>query len=281
LTDGQLAVGLVLVSALMHATWNAIVKLSGERVAVIGVIETLCCAIALSLTPLVPFPSAAVWPYLGVSMAIAVAYKVAFLGAYRHGDFTVAYPLMRGSSPLVVALITIVFGLDTLPAVGYAGIALISLGLFALVDWKHGRPVLVVFAVCGGFALGTSTLVDGTAVRTFGQPFSYLVWLEVLEHLALPVYALTCRRPQYFAVLRGQWKMAGFVAINRIGSYGLMIFAMTLAAIAPLSALRETSVVFAALIGYFVLKEPLGVRRALATSTVAGGILVLHLSRIA
>src|SRR4051794_27359706 len=96
-TDGQLAICLVLLSALMHATWNAIVKLSGERVAVIGVIETLCCAIALSLTPLVPFPTREVWPFLGASMAIAVAYKIAFLGAYRHGDFTVAYPLMRGS----------------------------------------------------------------------------------------------------------------------------------------------------------------------------------------
>ena len=281
MTDGQIAVVLVLVSALMHATWNAIVKFSGERLAVMAVIDTLCCAIALALTPLVSFPPPAAWPFLIASTLLAVGYKFALLGAYRHGDFTVAYPLMRGSSPLLVALITLVLGLDPIPAAGYAGIALISLGLFALVDWNRGTPVLVMFALGAGATLAGATLLDGTAVRGYSDPLTYLIWLEVFEHLPLPLFALAFRRPQFASVLRTQWRMAGIAAVNRIGSYGLMVFAMSMAAIAPLAALRETSVIFAALISYFVLKEPFGAKRAIATAIVLGGIALLQLSRAA
>ena len=281
LTDGQIAVCLVLASALMHATWNAIVKLSGERLAVMAVIDTLCCAIALALTPLVTFPPPAAWPFLAASALLAIGYKFALLGAYRHGDFSQAYPLMRGSSPLLLALITVVLGLETLPLAGYAGIATISLGLFALIDWRSGSRVLVLFAIGAGAILAVATLIDGTAVRGYSDPFTYLVWLEVFEHLALPLFALLRRRPAYLGVLRGQWRMAGIAAVNRIGSYGLMVFAMSLAAIAPLAALRETSVIFAALIGYFVLKEPFGARRSTATALVLLGVFLLQAGRVA
>jgi drug/metabolite transporter (DMT)-like permease len=279
MTDGQIAVSLVLLSALMHATWNAIVKLSGERLAVLAVIDTLCCALALALTPWVPFPSPTAWPFLGASVTLAVGYKFALLGAYRHGDFTQAYPLMRGSAPLLVALCTVTLGLERLAWTGYAGIAMVSLGLFALVDWRNGRPVLLLFALGAGATLAAATVIDGTAVRGYSDPFTYIVWLEVFEHLALPLFAVVTRRAQYIGVLRGQWRMAGIGAVNRVGSYGLMVWAMSLAAIAPLAALRETSVVFAALIGYFVLKEPFGRKRLAATAMVLAGIAVLQLTR--
>jgi len=279
MTDGQLAIGLVLLSALMHATWNAIVKLSGDRLAVMAVIDSLCLCLGLMLAVFVPLPPPILWPYLGASAAIAVSYKFALLGAYRHGDFSQAYPLMRGSAPLIVAVIVVTLGLEQLTWTGYAGIALISLGLFALVNWKSGRPVLLAFALLAGTALATGTLIDGTAVRTYGEPFTYIVWIEVCEHVALPAFALLRRRPQYLAVLRSQWRTAGIGAFNRIGSYGLMLWAMTLAAIAPLAALRETSVIFGALIGYFVLKEPFGRKRVAATVTVLAGIAVLQFAR--
>ena len=281
MTDGQIAVGLVLLSALMHATWNAIVKLAGERMAVMAVIDTLCCALALALTPWVPFPAPAAWPFLAASVTLAVGYKFALLGAYRHGDFTQAYPLMRGSAPLLVALFTVTLGLDQLAWTGVAGIAMISLGLFALVDWKHGRPVLLLFALGAGATLAVATLIDGTAVRGYSDPFTYIVWLEVFEHIALPLFAVVTRRAQYVSVLRGQWRSAGIGAVTRVVSYGLMVWAMSMAAIAPLAALRETSVVFGALIGYFILKEPFGVKRLAATAMVLAGIAVLQLTRAA
>src|SRR5687767_822902 len=136
MTDGQLAIGLVLLSAIMHATWNAIVKLSGERLAVMAVIDTLCLFIALALTPFVPLPSPELWPFLAISAVIAIGYKFALLGAYRHGDFSQAYPLMRGSSPLIVAVIVVALGLEELTFAGCAGIILISMGLFLLVNWQ-------------------------------------------------------------------------------------------------------------------------------------------------
>jgi drug/metabolite transporter (DMT)-like permease len=281
LTDGHLAVVLVLASALMHATWNAIVKLSGERLAVMAVIDSLCCGIALSLLPFVPLPHPETWPFLLASAAVAVAYKFGLLGAYRHGDFTQAYPLMRGSAPLFVALLTLAFGLDRISAGGYAGIGLICCGLFILVDWRKSRPDLLLFGLAAGGALAAGTLIDGTAVRRYGDPLTYLVWLEIFEHVPLPLFALARRRRQYVTVLRDQWRRAGAGAINRIGSYGLMVFAMSLAPIAPLAALRETSVIFAALIAYFVMKEPFGARRAGATALVLGGIAVLQLTRAA
>ena len=279
MTDAQLAILLVLASAVMHATWNAIVKLSGDRLAVMAVVDSICLVLAATLALFVPLPAPAQWGFLAVSGVIAVAYKIGLLGAYRHGDFSQAYPMMRGSAPVLVALISIGLGLEQLPWSGLAGIALISLGLFTLVDWRGGRPILVAYALAAGVALAVSTLIDGTAVRTHGSPLSYLAWLEVLEHLALPAYALTARRPQYLAVLTGQWRRAGIGAVNRIGSYGLMVWAMSLAPIAPLAALRETSVVFGALIGYFIIKEKFGARRVVATSLVLGGILVLQVAR--
>jgi drug/metabolite transporter (DMT)-like permease len=279
MTDGQIAVGLVLVSALMHATWNAIVKFSGERLAVMAVIDTLCFVLALALTPLVPFPAPTAWPFLAASVTLAVGYKFGLLGAYQHGDFTQAYPLMRGSAPLLVALCTVTLGLDQLAWTGYTGIVMVSLGLFALVDWKKGRPVLLLFALGTGATLAAATLIDGTAVRGYCDPFTYIVWLEVFEHIALPLFAIVTRRAQYLGALRDQWRSAGIGAVNRIGSYGLMVWAMSLAAIAPLAALRETSVVFGALIGYFILKEPFGPKRLAATAMVLAGIAVLQLTR--
>ena len=279
MTDGQIAVGLVLVSAMMHATWNAIVKLSGERVAVMAAIDTLCLALALALTPWVPLPPSAAWPFIGASATLAAGYKFALLGAYRHGDFSQAYPLMRGSAPLLVALCTVTLGLEQLAWSGYAGIALVSLGLFALVDWKNGRPMLLLFALGAGATLAVATVIDGTAVQGYSDPFTYIVWLEVAEHIALPLYAILTRRAQYLRIMRIQWRSAGIGAANRIGSYGLMVWAMSLAAIAPLAALRETSVVFGALIGYFILKEPFGMRRLSATAMVLAGIAVLQFSR--
>lgn len=279
MTDGQIAVALVLVSALMHATWNAIVKLSGERLAVMAVVDSLCCLIALSLTPFVPFPSPAALPFLATSVLLAIGYKIALLGAYRHGDFSQAYPLMRGSAPLLVAIYAIAFGADRLSWMGFLGIAIVSTGLFALVDWKKGRGILLVFALSTGATLAAATLVDGTAVQRYSDPLTYIVWLEVLEHIALPLYAIVNRRPQYLGVLRSQWRSAAIASVNRIGSYGLMVWAMSLAAIAPLAALRETSVVFGALIGYFILKEKFGTRRIVATALVVSGIAVLQVSR--
>ncbi|MEP7084008.1 MAG: EamA family transporter [Betaproteobacteria bacterium] len=279
MTDGQTAVALVLVSALMHATWNAIVKLSGDRLAVMAVMDTLCLCIALALTPLVPFPPPSVWPFLCASVAIAVGYKFLLLGAYRHGDFSQAYPLIRGSAPLMVVLFTVSLGLDQLPWTGYAGIFIISLGLFALLDWKNGNPALLPYALGAGAGLAAATLIDGTAVRGRSDPLTYIIWLEVFEHIALPLFALAFRRKQFTGVLRGQWRMAGLGALNRIGSYGLMVYAMSLAAIAPLAALRETSVLFGALFGYFVLKEPFGMKRLSATAMVLAGIAVLQLTR--
>jgi drug/metabolite transporter (DMT)-like permease len=137
----------------------------------------------------------------------------------------------------------------------------------------------LLYALGTGATLAAATLIDGTAVRGYSAPFTYIVWLEVFEHIALPSFAIATRRAQYFAVLRGQWRIAGIGAVNRIGSYGLMVWAMSMAAIAPLAALRETSVVFGALIGYFVLKEPFGRRRLAATAMVLAGIAVLQLTR--
>ena len=279
MTDGQLAVALVLASALMHATWNAIVKLSGERLAVMAVVDSLCFLIALSFTPFVPWPPAAAWPFLATSVLIAAVYKVAFLGAYRHGDFTQVYPLMRGSAPLLIAIYALAFGTDRLSLISFAGIAIVSIGLFALLDWKNGRPILLFFALCTGACLAAATVNDGTAVQGHIAPFTYIVWLEVLEHIPLPLYAMAKRRPQYLKALRDQWRSAGTAAVNRVGSYGLMVFAMSLAPIAPLAALRESSVVFGALIGHFILKERLGVKRSVATGLVVVGIAVLQLAR--
>jgi drug/metabolite transporter (DMT)-like permease len=269
----------VMLSAIMHATWNAIVKIGGDRMCSMALIDTFCLLVMLPFLLLVPVPSAQVWPFLLTTVALEVAYKLSLVAAYDRGDFSQAYPLMRGSAPMMVALIMLVTGGERLGPGSYAGIALICIGLISLVRWRTQSAQLMLFALMAGACLAVSTVVDGTAVKRYGEVFSYIVWLQVLSHFFMPTYTYARRGNALVTLFRKEWKRAWIGGMNRVGSYGLMLWAMTLAPVTKLAALRESSVIFAALLGHFLMREPFDRRRLIATGLVLGGIATLQLSR--
>ncbi|MCY1337847.1 hypothetical protein D9M69_236860 [compost metagenome] len=232
-----LAFAAVMLSALMHASWNAIVKIGGDRLSSMALIDTFCLLVAIPFLFLVPLPAPQVWPFLLATVALEVGYKLSLVAAYNRGDFSQAYPLMRGSAPMMVAVLLLLTGTERLGPGGYAGIALICCGLVSLVRWRRQSPDLLGFALLAGACLAAGTVIDGTAVKRYGEVFTYIVWLQ------------------------------------------LMLWAMTLAPVTKLAALRESSVIFAALLGHFLLREPFDRRRLIATGLVLAGILTLQLAR--
>lgn len=269
----------VMLSAIMHASWNAIVKIGGDRLSSMALIDSFCFLVALPIVFLVPLPAPQVWPFLLVTVTLEVGYKLSLVAAYNRGDFSQAYPLMRGSAPLMVAMILLLTGAERLGPGGYAGIALICIGLVSLVRWRSQSPDLMAFALLAGACLACGTVIDGTAVKRYGDVFSYIAWLQLLSHIFMPGFAFSQRGRALLTLFRQEWKRAWIGGINRLGSYALMLWAMTMAPVTKLAALRESSVIFAALLGHFLLREPFDKRRLVATALVVAGIVTLQLAR--
>jgi len=135
---------------------------------------------------------------------------------------------------------------------------------------------VVALALATGASISCYTLIDSLGVRAGGDVLMYVVWLEVLEHLPLPLYLMATRRDEFRSQVVGQWKRGVIGGANMIGAYGLVLWAVSIAAIAQVAALRETSVIIAALIGHFLFREPFGAKRILASVLVAAGILLLQ-----
>ncbi|NOV22868.1 hypothetical protein E5S69_04865 [Cupriavidus necator] len=274
-----LAFAAVMLSALMHASWNAIVKIGGDRLSSMALIDTFCLLVALPFLFLVHPPAPQVWPFLLATVALEVVYKLSLVAAYNRGDFSQAYPLMRGSAPMMVAILLLLTGSERLGPGGYAGIALICCGLVSLVHWRRQPADLLGFALLAGACLAGGTVIDGTAVKRHGEVLTYIVWLQAMSHVFMPSYAFARRGMALVALLRTEWKRAWIGGVNRVGSYALMLWAMTMAPVAKLAALRESSVIFAALLGYFLLREAFDRRRVVATAFVLLGIVTLQLAR--
>jgi len=269
----------VMLSALMHASWNAIVKIGGDRLSSMALIDVFCFVVAIPFLFFVPVPAPQVWPFLLATVGVEVVYKLSLVAAYNRGDFSQAYPLMRGSAPMMVAVLLLLLGAERLGPGGYAGIALICVGLVSLVRWRQQTPDLMGFALLAGACLAAGTVIDGTAVKRHGEVFTYVFWLQAMSHVFMPTYAFTRRGRALVDLLKAEWKRAWLGGVNRAGSYGLMLWAMTMAPVTKLAALRESSVIFAALLGHFLLREHFDRRRGVATALVLAGILTLQLAR--
>ena len=269
----------VLAAAVMHAVWNAMVKVSDDRAAAMGTIDFWALLLALAATPFVAFPPPGVWAYLLPSLAVVTLYRALLIATYNRGDLSQVYPLMRGSAPLIVALLATSLAAEQLPPAGYAGVALVSAGILSLVSWSRldaQQYRVVGLALATGVSIACYTLIDGLGVRVAGDVLMYVVWLEVIEHLPLPLYLLATRRDRFRALVLVNWRRGVIGGANMIGAYGLVLWAVSLVAIARVAALRETSVIIAALIGHFLFREPFGAKRIVASVLVAAGILLLQ-----
>ena len=271
----------VLLSALLHAGWNAAVRASGDKL--LASLHVVCGAMVLGLPLLwlLPAPAPASWPYLLASGLIHVVYFALVARAYQGADLGLAYPLMRGTAPVLTAVVAALW-LHELPTpVGWLGIALICIGVLALAGraWQQGlqHPGAALAALANAGVIALYTLVDGQGVRLAGHALAYTVWLFILT-AAFVMPLVVIRRGR--AVLRapaGTWRTMVLGGAGTLGAYSLVLWAMTQASIASVAALRETSIVFAALIGAFFLHEGLGRLRLLSALLVCVGAVVIKL----
>ncbi|MDF2487639.1 MAG: transporter [Pseudomonas sp.] len=277
----MLATSLVLIAALLHATWNTLIKFSGERLLVIASMDTVALVFALGAVAFVGVPPAAVWPWLVASALAEQLYRVLLIRAYRAGDLGLVYPLMRGLSPLVVLALTLAFAAEALSSQQIIGILLIPCGMACLL-WQGGggdRLPWSMLPVVGliGLCIGCYTWFDGQALRLWGEPFDYLVWLTLLSAWPFPLLAGVARRVPFKLFWRLQWRLGLAVGLCVLLSYALVLWAMHLGSVAEAAALRELSVILVVLLGMRYLKEPFGGPRLLACGLVLAGMLVMKL----
>jgi drug/metabolite transporter (DMT)-like permease len=273
-------VPIVLVAAALHASWNALVSPAGDRAALVATISALSVAICVPVALLASSVHAAAWPELAVSAVLHLAYNWLLVAAYTDGDFSQVYPLARGTAPPTVALASAIIVGEGLGAARVGGVLLISAGLFTLALGPRGasrRAVLLAFAT--GLTIAAYTVCDGVGVRHSGTPTGYVSWL-IAASGTLTALTLSARPgvgARIAANLRPLLPPAAVAAVFSIVAYGLVLWAQTRGALAVVAGLRETSVVFAALIGALVFREPLPARRVVASVVVALGAVALAL----
>jgi drug/metabolite transporter (DMT)-like permease len=284
-----LIVGLLLLAALMHASWNAILKSDqSDRLATFGVIMTTGTVMGLCAVPFLPWIEPVAWKYLASSVLIHILYYTFLLKAYSYGDLSHTYPIARGLGPLLVALVSGRFIGEHLRVQDIAGVVLLSCGLIALAlplrsvvprpGGRHGLATL--FAALTGVTIAAYIIADGLGVRSAGPTIqhrlSYIAWLCVVEGPWLLVLAVVLRPATVWTHLRKTWwrgAMGGLVA--NVG-YGIAIYALALGPMAHVAALRETSVLFGALMGTLLLGEPFGGRRVAAAFVIVLGLVLMN-----
>ncbi len=275
-------IALVLLAAVLHASWNAALKVAADRLTTSAVMNLTGLAAGGILALVVATPASASWPFIVASVAIHFGYFVFLLGSYRYGDLSQVYPLARGIGPLIVAFVSPWLIGEHLGTVQLAGVVLLCLGILSLafnrmrlselVEWKP-----VVMALATGGTIAAYTIVDGLGVRASGSPVGYIAWLFILDGISMATLAAVLRRRSLGAAVRSIWKPAVLSGLISMLAYGIVLWCYNLGAIAPIAALRETSVVIAAGIGSLLLREPFGRWRIIAASCCAIGIVAINL----
>lgn len=272
----------VLLAALLHASWNAMIKGGSDVLLDTAAIVVGAGVLALPLLFVVDAPAPASWPYIGASVAAHVAYYYLMINAYRTGDLSLVYPLMRGVAPLFTGVLAIAWLGEWPTAIGWGGMLLISLGVVVLAlrparlgAALHGHGRAVGFALTNAVVIAGYTLIDGSGARLSGNVWSYMVWLFVLDALPFSIYMLATRRGAFIEAL-AQRQVRGLVGGGlSAAAYAISVWAMTKAPVALVASLRETSVLFATLIGARLLKEHLTPRRWAGVAAVVAGVVAL------
>lgn len=273
---------LILCAALAHAGWNALVKASGERGPIFSVMLLTGGVFGAVGAAVLPLPASEAWFYLLLSGILHYTYYGFLLLAYRYGDLSHVYPMARGSAPLMVAAGAWVVAGEALAPAGIAGLLLASGGIMSLA-LENGLPrdhaaKAVFFALATGVIIAAYTLVDGLGVRASDTALGYIAWLNLLEAVPVILWLMFRRANGAAGPTSHSWRFGVIGGVLAMAAYGLVIFALSLGAMAYVSALRETSVLFAALIGTLVLGESPArpARRIAVAAVVSAGIVTLQ-----
>jgi drug/metabolite transporter (DMT)-like permease len=278
--DSRIAL-LVLLSAAFHAGWNALVKgRYDKKIVSLAKMSAGSAVISIVVLPFLEWPAPPCFVWLIVSAALHTGYKLFLLRSYEHGDLAQMYPMARGSAPLLVAVASWCFLSEEISAITAAAILVLSAGI-ALLSFRGGnmetpRTKPMLYALGTGFFIASYTAVDAFGSRLSGRPHGFAAWLFVLDGITF-VGLVAIRERSVFTQISKDWRYGLWSGAMSLAAYWLIIWAATIGPVAPVAALRETSVLFAALIGAMVLKEPMGPWRIAATLIVLVGILMLRL----
>ncbi len=274
-----LIAALVLFAAFLHAAWNGLLRGAADRLWSMNVISIGVTGFALLALPFLSMPASASWPYIVASGLVHIGYNLSLVRQYRTGDLGEAYPVARGASPLLVTLGAAAFAGERLNPLALAGVLLISSGIIAMAF--HGQRMKtdnLIAALVTGLIIAIYSVIDGIGVRLSGNAMAYTAWM-CLFYFMMPLYFVAMRGASAFAAPVKAWGLALTGGVLTVVAYGIVIFAMQWSPLGIVSALRETSVVFATLIGWFFLGETLTWRRMAACLVIAAGAAVIGLSR--
>lgn len=267
---------IVLFAALLHASWNAIVKRGTDTLLTTILVTGSAAVIAAIGLPFLPAPAAQSWPWLAASTLLQVGYYVLVARTYQLTDMSASYPLMRGCAPILVALVSTLFLGERLAWIAWAGIALICLGILCMTRGLPRQHAWLPLLNAG--VIATYTLVDAWGARHSGAAVSYTLWLFLLSGLPLPLWALCTRAGALRDYARRNWGYGIVGGFGTLISYGLALWAMTVAPVAMISALRETSILFGILISAWILHERVTRQRWIAAGLIVLGAVVLRIT---
>lgn len=272
------AVGLALVAAILHASWNAFLRTGADRLWSITIMSLAGSIITLPFLLMLPLPAAPAWPYILLSACLQVGYSLFLVAAYRHGELGQVYPIVRGTVPLLVTLGGFLFFGEVLGPFQTVGVVLIAAGIMSLSLGKtRAATSSILFALTTGLIIACYSTVDSRGVKLVDLPVSYALWVLFLFGIMITLaYIVTRRGLSIDLRAPATWKAAGGGVVAML-AYGLVVVAYAYAPAGLVTAVRETSVVFAVLIGALLLGEPLTVRRLLACLIVAGGAISVSL----
>ena len=267
---------LILVAALLHASWNAVIKGGTNKLYETGLNCFGGGVGVLFVVPFLPLPAPESLIFLAGSCSVHIAYYLCIAVAYRTVDMSFAYTIMRGTAPLLTSIAMLLFG-HNLSWAGWLGILCLCSGVLVLTreNVRNGR-----FNISGALAavvIMGYTLFDGYGARASGNPISYVCWLYVINTFPINIILLLRQRKSYIPYFKQRWKIGLFGGLCSLGSYGVALWAMTKAPIAMVAALRETSVIFGMLLAILFLGEKFSPVKLLAVVLVATGIIIMRL----
>lgn len=274
----EMLYGLVLLAAIAHAAWNALLKSVADRLLMMAAIRSVGFCYGLVMIWMVPLPQGETWAWLFCATAAHLVYFALLIESYRLGDMSVVYPVARGTAPLLLALLAYLTIGETLSIAQMAAVALSSLGLLVLVAGRGTSRAAAAVALATSVSIAGYSLLGGIGVRSAPDALSFQVWLELLLGASMLPYAALMRpRAGILAFVRHDGRtglIAGAVSV--MGFLAFLVAARELP-LAPVAALRESSLIFGAVIGAVVFREAFGVRRVIAATFVAAGIVALAL----
>ena len=270
----------VLLAAAMHAGWNALVKINAKPIIAMGLIMLCTSFLALGFMPFVAFPAAEIWPFLLTTVVLHFGYKVFLVKAYAQGDFGQVYPIARGSGPIWVLLVSLLFLGAQFTVFQVWAVLLITAGIAALSHFKRGKHLGAGFyyALVTGLWIASYTILDGYAVSQLGHLHSYVVWLFFLDGIIAAIWAYRSDPKVFVSSLTKYWFVAVSGGAMSMAAYWICLWAMTQAPVAMVAALRETSVLFGALLSTYIFKEALGPKKWVSAALICSGLVLMKLA---